>query len=887
MSDQQYHHLSAEETLRRLQTSQEGLTDTQVQDRQNTYGPNVLPEAKKTSLWVLFLRQFKSFLIIILLIAAGVSFSLEHPSDAYIILAAVLLNVIVGFFQENKAENALDALRHVITLEATVIRNGKEAIINVREVVPGDIVLIDSGDKVPADARVIKMTDLQANESALTGESVAVDKQLAPVEKDASVGDRACMVFTGTTITNGSATAVVVATGVQTEIGRIADLLHNTKTESTPLQKKLDHFARQIGILVILVSVGIFAVGYFKGIEFVDIFTTAVAVAVSAIPEGLVVAVTIILAIGMQRILKRNALVRNLQAAETLGSTSVICTDKTGTLTEGNMQVVTLVTHDMQIDGLHTTDRHHTERLHEMMFALNIGMLCNDAHIVKTNGDETTIVGDFTERALVTAGMSLGVDKKALEEGEPRVSSVPFNSTQKFMATLHEHPIIGRRMYVKGAPEKLLAMSSHVRAGEKTEIFSEKQKKEFNEQFIAYSEQGLRILALAYKDMSAQTTDITSEDVKGLTFVGFVGIKDPLRPKIIETFQVTEKAGIRTVMITGDHKITAKAIATELGLPTQEHNIIEGDELRKLSKAELTERVKDISVYARVSPEDKLNIVHAWKANDMVIAMTGDGVNDSPALKAADIGVALGSGTDVAKEGADIVLLEDNFETIVAAVEEGRGIFDNIRKVVLYLVSDSFSEVLLVTAAILLSIPVPLTAAQILWINLVADGLPNIALTVDPKDEEIMEEKPRSIHEPVMDTEMKVLVAIISVITGIGNLVIFWYFWRTTGNIELARSVVFATLAVDSLLYVFSVRSMRHTIFHRNTFSNSWLLLSVVAAFCIQLAAFYIDPLAKLLQTVPLGWFEWGVVFATSTVVILIIEFVKYLFIVSRKKHNA
>lgn len=887
MSEQPLYTQSIEDTLKSLHAKEEGLSSEAVAKRLEQYGENKLPEPESVKWWTLIIAQIKSFLIIILLIAAGISIALGHPNDAYIILAAVLINVIVGYLQESKAEKALEALRKVITLDAKVVRNGDEEVIDATQLVPGDIIFLDLGDKIPADARLITTTNLHVNEAPLTGESAAVEKEIEAVDASAGVGDRSCMVYTGTTVTSGSARAVVTATGVQTEIGKIAQLLSSTETEATPLQQRLDKFAKQIGILVLLVCAGIFVIGLIQGADLVDIFITAVAIAVSAIPEGLVVAVTIILAIGMQRILKRNALVRNLQAAETLGSTSVICTDKTGTITEGNMQVVSLVTHDNQFDTLKekAAERHKTGLLHELVFALNIGMLCNDAHVAQTDDKlhETTIVGNLTDKALLAAGMNIGLDHKKLSVDEPRIDTIPFSSKIKYMATLHQHPEKGMRMYVKGAPERMISMSSKIRAGDKERNFTDAERKHFEEKFIEFSSQGLRMLGLGYKDMPKGTSTLSEGDVSDLVFVGFVVIKDPLRAGIEKTFEKTAAAGIRTVMITGDHKLTALAIAKEVGMDVTEKNILEGDELRSMTQEQLNERVEEISVYARVSPEDKLNIIRAWKSKGKIVAMTGDGVNDSPALKAADIGVALGSGTDVAKETADIVLLDDNYETIVDAVEEGRGIFDNIRKVILYLVSDSFTEVVIVVAALMMGMPAPLTAAQILWINLVADGLPNVALTMEAGDPDAMKEAPRAKDEPVVNKEMKIMIIVISILTAVANLLVFYWYMQTTGDLALAQTVVFTAVAVDSLLYVFSVRTLRHNIFKSKPFSNPWLWAAVLVAFAVQLAAIYLPGLHKILGTAPLGARDWLVVAGLSVLVVIASEIIKLFFYRDKK----
>lgn len=869
-----------EEVLEHLETSLNGLSSSDVKKRLEQYGLNALPEEQRKSWFDLLFAQVKSFLIIILIVAAVISYMLHDKTDAYIILIAVLINVVVGFIQEYKAERSLAALRQVITLQAKVIRDGRQQIIESEEVVPGDILVVDAGDKIPADARLLESSELETNEAALTGESAEVVKQLEAVNASAGVGDRTNMLYFGTTVTKGSGTAVVTATGTQTEIGRIADLLNNTEQDLTPLQKRLNKLANMIGIIVLTVAGGIMLIGVLQGISFVEIFTTAVAIAVAAIPEGLVIAVTIILAIGMQRILKRNSLVRNLQAAETLGSTSVICTDKTGTLTEGNMQVVSLVTHDYHFDELHQVERHQDKGLRELIFALNIGMLCNDAHIIESETElgEHIVVGNLTERALLSAGMNIGLNHTKLSDDEPRIAAVAFNSTRKFMATLHEHPKQGRRMYVKGAPERIMNMSSKIRSGTAEERFTDKQRAEFEKQFIEYSKNGLRILALAYKDVSKDTEDIDEKDVTELVFVGFVGIKDPLRPSIRKTFDKTAAAGIRTVMITGDHKLTAQAIARELGLPADDENIMTGEELHAMTQEELNAVVENISVYARVSPEDKLNIINAWKSKNKVVAMTGDGVNDSPALKAADIGVALGSGTDVAKEAADIVLLDDHFDTIVAAVEEGRGIFDNIRKVVLYLMSDAFSGIILIVGSLIVDVPLPLTAAQILWINLISDGPTAIALTMEDKDEAIMLDEPRSQDEPVMNNEMKLLIGIVSGLTALASFIVYFYYLDGGDNLELARSIVFATLGVTTIVYAFSIRSLRHSIMSISLFSNPWLLVGAVVSTGVLASAFYVPFLKEMLQTVSLSSTHWLIVFVIAIVVVIAIEIVKAIY---------
>lgn len=875
-----FYTLSQQETLGLLDADEHGLMPDAVLKRRERYGLNVLPEPKKITRSQLFFKQLKSFLLLILCAAAVLSVVLGDYSDAVIITLAIVINVIVGYIQEGKANRALDALRHVISAEATVVRNAVQERVDVRELVPGDILLVHAGDKISADARVIESIELEVNESILTGESTSVIKSTAALHASVGLGDRVNMVYTGTTVLRGSATVVVTDTGSATEIGRIAALLQDTPDQVTPLQKRLDQLARTIGIIVLGVCLLMTIVGLSSRLPFVEVLTTAVAVAVSAIPEGLAVAVTVILAVGMQRILKRNALVRNLQAAETLGATSVICTDKTGTLTEGHMQVVSVMTRDYHFTTLHKSAIEELEGLEELMFALTIAMQCNDAHVVEKEGalEEKLIIGNMTEQALLSAALSVGLEQDVCAQDEPRLATVPFDSSHKMMATLHQHPTAGKRMYIKGAPERLLKLCSQIRIGKHTAPFSAEERAQFERRFEEESAKGLRMLAVCYKDVPEHGDSLKSEHLYDAVFVGLLCLQDPLREGIAQVFERTQAAGIRTVVITGDHPITARAIAEQMGLHVGAHQILEGDQLQAMTQEELNATVEDILVYARVSPKDKLNIIRAWQSRGKVVAMTGDGVNDAPALKAANIGIALGSGTDVAKEAADMVLLDNQFSTIVAAVEEGRGIFDTIRKVVLYLLADSFSEVIVVTGALLMGWSVPLVAAQILWINLVSDGLPNIALTVDPKDDKNMSLPPRAPSEPVMSRQLLLMVGAISLFTGVWNLVLYYWIEKTTGDHQLASTIIFVNMAIDSLFYVFSVRSLHVPVWKSNPWNNPWLLLSVLAAFVIQCSALYFPPLQQLLGTVPLDIGAWGIVLGTSVTVVIVFEIIKVVF---------
>ncbi len=894
MSEHAWYKLPQAKIFELLKTRKTGLTDQEVAARQRKYGSNTLPQDKRATWVILLLKQFQSSLIYILLFAAGVSLLLNDYVDMYVILAAVLLNVIVGFIQENRAMKAMDKLRRVVEFSTLVLRDSRELKINVADLVPGDVVLIQPGDKVPADVRLIEAEQLRVNEARLTGESNPVVKSTETLHNELVLADRLNMAFMGTVVTGGVGRGVVCAIGLETEIGQIAKMIKETKEEQTPLQKKLNSLSKLIGGSVLLICLGVFLLGLLTGRAFIEMFTTSVAIAVAAIPEGLAVVVTVILAIGMQRILKQQGLVRKLVAAETLGSTTVICTDKTGTLTEGEMRVVRVITnnHDLEATGdKFKTHLKETGDQTSFITALKIGVLCNDAHIENEFSPlhEWKIFGNPTEKALILAGSEVGLSRHVLEKIHPRLAEIPFNSERKYMVTLQGWSKTHHLIYIKGAPEKILEMSWRIDVDGQIEQLTPQQREKIKKRFEHLSNEGLRIIALAFKSTSAETAELKEAPglLEDFVFAGLMGIQDPLRPEAKETIRQCKEAGIGIAMITGDHRLTAQSIARELGLPSKMENILQGDELAKMNATQLQKRVKKVSVYARVTPKDKLRIVDALQANGEVVAMTGDGLNDAPALRSADIGVSLGSGTDIAKETANLVILDNNFKTIVAAVRQGRVLFENIKKVVLYLMSDSFSEVIIITGALVLGIPLPLVAAQILWINLVGDGLPNMALTVEPEERHIMQESPIRRNAPILDTEMKTLVAVISAVTGLVTLGLFYYFWKSTGDLSLARTIAFTSVGIDSLIYVFSCRSLRIPIIKKNPFSNPWLVYAVIGGIILQIAAIYFGPLQNVLRTVPLTLDHWLVIGTAVIFVILLIEVIKYLFLHQKKFHAA
>lgn len=870
---EEFYQLSPQVALKKMGVKPTGLPLGQTVVRLRKYGPNRLPKAKASPAWKIFLAQFQNVLVYILLIASVVSVALHEITDAIVIMIAVVINVVVGFMQENKAQKSLESLRQVLSLEATVIRDGNVQTIDAEQVVPGDIIRLAAGEKVPADARLLEAEELRATEASLTGESEPVHKNTKPISGEKSVGDRRNMMFSGTVVSSGAGLAVVTATGLETEIGKIAALIKDTESEKTPLQQRLSTLARTIGAIVLAISLLIVLIGLFSGVSFVEIFTTAVAIAVSAIPEGLVISVTVVLAIGMQRILKRKGLVRELLAAETLGSTNVICTDKTGTLTEGDMRVVSLHAIDKSWD-LNEAKKTKDAAAQHM---LEIGVLCNDAIITNPHEPRNNwvISGNLTDRALMLAGLDLGLNTSELKKHSPQAAHVPFNSTRKLMATLNATDS-NARILAKGAPEVMLERSSHVQAGGRKVALTDARKQQVLDLLKDLNSKGLRTLALAYKPTTATT--LKENDVSELTFVGIVGIQDPLRSSTRTTVQTAHKAGIRVVMVTGDHRLTAQRIAKDLRLGAKRENMIEGEELQQLNDAELKQRINHVNVFSRVSPEHKIRIVNALQEKGHVVAMTGDGVNDAPALKKADVGVALGSGTQVAKDASDLVLLNNDFSTIVAAIREGRLIFNNIKKVVLYLLSDSLSSVILIVTSLLFGVPLPVTATQILWINLTTDVFPALGLTTEPAEPGIMNEPPREKTASVIDGRVKFFIASVSVLIGFGALFAFLYTQATSGNYDLARTVAFMTLGVSTILYAFSVRSLKTSILQTPLLNNPKILVAIGVSFVLQVASAYVLPLQVLLSTVPLGLADWTLVLAVSVIVIVFIEIAKWVF---------
>ena len=877
-----WHSLSLDAIFQLLGTDERGLASDEAGNRLKKYGANILPKEKPYSKIRLFLSQFNNPLIFILLVACGLSLYLGHYSDTVFIAVVLLINTSVGFYQENKANASLQALRSMVKVSARVIRDGNLKEADSSELAPGDIIYLKMGDKAPADARLIWQKGLSVDESSLTGEWLAVSKSIGEIPENSPLADRTNMVHAGTIIEDGSATAVVVETGLATAIGGIVSLLKETKERKTPLQEKISSLSRLVGSFVFAVIGLVILLGYINGKSFSEILIASLALAVSAIPAGLLPAVTVILVLGMRRIFKQNGLVRKLIANETLGSVTVICTDKTGTLTEGKMQVSHILTGANELLSNNRDpimDIKRANGLESHILALKAATLANEAFIENPDDEFHNWItrGRPTERALLIAGTRAGLSKKKLEKEYPRLDSVGFNSTSKYSASLHQMPNGRKTLYVVGAPEILSARSADFHVdGTKENLDSDIHKKLLLK-LESLTRKGLRVVACAYRDFSKDeiVEGSLEEHVNNLTLVGYIALKDPLREDARDSIALTKRAGIRTVLITGDHRLTAQSIAAEVGIEAMDEMIIEGKDLDAVSDEDLVEKAKTVAIYARVSPGHKLRIVKALQSNREVVAMLGDGVNDAPALKAADVGVAVGSGTDVAKEVADMVLLDDNFKTVVMAIEQGRVIFQNIRKVFVYLVADDFSELFLFLAAMAFGLPLPLFAAQILWINLVEDGFPDIALTTEQEIVGVMDEKPRDPNEPILNKPMRKWMTAIFFITGLAAFLSFFFIWKTTGDLEKTRSVIFALMCLDSLIFAFSVRSFKRSIFRRDIFSNRFLVGAVLIGLLLLFASIYLPPLQYILSTQPLLAADWLLIAAISAVEILLIEWFK------------
>jgi Ca2+-transporting ATPase len=865
-----WHSLAIRNVISKLGSDLSGLREEEARSRLGQFGYNELEREKKPSSVAVFLRQFKNVLVIILLAAALISFALGETVDAAVILGIVFVVSLLGFFQEYRAERALEALKRMAALTATVIRGGVESEIPARELVPGDIVVLSVGDKGPADLRLIEAVNLRVDESALTGESVPSEKGIDPVPKDAPLAERLCVVYAGTVVSYGRGKGVVFSTGQQTEFGKIASMMRAAPKVKTPLELRIERVGRLLGTIMVLVAVLVMLLGLARGSPLLEMFLWAVSLAVAAVPEALPAVVTGGLAIGVRRMAKRNAIVRRLPAVETLGSTTVICSDKTGTMTKGQMTVrrIHLGEDFYEVTGAGYEPRGEILRdgtpsvNDDIALIAKVAVLCNDASFNATSA--LKIVGDPTEVALLVVAAKAGEREEKLRSAYPRVFEVPFTSERKRMTTVHNTPD-GQLLYcMKGALEAVLPsceaayfQGRHVRIDEGTV----RRIHSVGEQM---AKDALRVLAFAYKTPPEELQALEeSGSERGLVFLGLMGLMDPPREEVKDAVQKCYDAGIKVVMITGDHKGTAQAVAEELGLLSSGGRILTGTELDSLGPQEFDQVVEDVVVYARVSPEHKLRIVRALKGKGHIVAMTGDGVNDAPALKNADIGVAMGvTGTDVTKEAADVVLADDNFASIVAAVEEGRAIFDNIRKYLTFLLSANTGELLIMLSAGLLGYPLPLVPVQILFVNLATDGLPALALGIDPPMQDLMHRPPRDPKLSIF-ADLKGWIAGIAVLLSLAMMGLFAYSLMS-GSLAEARSLVFASIILFELTFVFSCRSQSQTILRLGLTSNKYLVAAVLSQLMLLLLILYTPSIASLFDVSPIAFGNWSTVIAAG-----------------------
>lgn len=891
-----WHTLEVADTLKQLNTTTDrGLTTQEVGYRLETFGLNQLDEAPPTTIWQMLWQQFNDFVIYLLLIAAVISAILGDWVEASAIMAIVLLNAALGVIQERRAEEALAALKELAAPEANVLRDGRRITVPARDLVPGDLVFLEAGNYVPADVRLVTAINLRVDEAALTGESVPVQKdEDLQLEPDAPLGDRKNIASMGTIITYGRGQGVVVNTGMETQIGLIAEMLQSVEEEQTPLQKRLDQLGRSLGWAALAVCALVFAVGWMRGTPPLDMFIIAVSLAIAAVPEGLPAVVTISLALGMREMIKRHALIRRLSSVETLGSATIICSDKTGTLTQNEMTVtrvaadgefITLTGTGYSLKGDFLRDGKNVKLTDypAILTTLWIGALNNDAtlELERYHDGEShyRMVGDPTEGALIVAAAKAGALPSPLNQAYPRVEEIPFDSERKRMVTVHSvdepdpedispfYDDLRRQWFVvteKGAPDIVLQQCTHYQdRNDEAVPLDDEQRHRILAANDAMTEDALRVLGVAYRVTQVLDDDddgILEDDLeKDMIFVGLIGMIDPARPEVPPALKTAQKAGIRTVMITGDYPNTARAIANEIGLLQEGHQVLTGSDLDQIDDETLRIEVNHTDVFARVSPQHKMRVVQALRSNGQVVAMTGDGVNDAPSIKQADIGIAMGiTGTDVTKETADMVLTDDNYASIVSAVEQGRVIYSNIRKFVYYLLSCNLAEIAIIFLATLAGLPSPLTAIQLLWLNLITDGAPALALGVETGDPDIMDLPPRPPSEPIINRQMKIGILVQTVAITTITLLAYWIGLKTHPEAaEFAETMAFVSLSFSELLRAFTARSENYPILKIGLFTNRSMNWAVISSLVLLLGVIYIPFLNNIFDTVPLGWGQW------------------------------
>jgi magnesium-transporting ATPase (P-type) len=895
LKSQNWHAQSVEKVFSLLETSEEGLSKEDIENRLLLYGENRLPEPKTRSFIVRFLYQFHNVLIYVLLIAGFVTALLGHWIDASVIVGVVLINAVIGFVQERKAEDALKAIRQMLSSNAMVVRDGKQISVKAELLVPGDIVFLQSGDKVPADLRLFRVKGLQIQESALTGESIAVEKIDSYVAEYSVIGDRKCIAYSSTLVTHGQGSGIVVKSGTDTEIGRISTLVSEVESLTTPLLVQMAQFGRWLTMVILAFAVITFGFGFFiRAYTASDMFLAAVSLAVAAIPEGLPAIMTITLAIGVQRMAKRNAIIRKLPAVETLGAVSVICSDKTGTLTRNEMTVRSIATVNnlFNLSGtgynphgtisLFDKDIHpdHRPLLHELSRA---AMLCNDSSLEQKNG-EWLVHGDPMEGALLVAGLKSGLDIEIENKKYPRTDLIPFESEHRFMATLHHSHSGEAFIFVKGAPEQILKMCKHQKSLDSDIPLDESYWIERIEELAA---QGQRVLAMAMKPANSQKMELLFSDVeRNLVMLGMFGMIDPPREEAINAVEACKKAGIRVKMITGDHAATALAISSQINLVNTKE-VLTGEDIELMKEEELKLRVKDVDVYARVNPEHKLLLVKLLQEQDLIVAMTGDGVNDAPALKRADVGTAMGhNGTEAAKEAAEMVLADDNFASIMYAVKEGRTVYDNLKKSITFILPTNGGEALIVFGAIVLGFEqLPLTPVQILWVNMITAVTLALSLAFEPPEKSVMNRFPRNTDDPLLSAYLVWRVIFVSFILMVGTMGLFLWEMRQDVSIEYARTVAVNTLVMFEIFYLFDSRYIKDSVLSWAGFTgNKYVLIAISILVIFQLGFTYLTPMQSLFGTTAIGFYMWLKIILVSSSVLFLVEFEKYN--VRKKEHR-
>lgn len=892
-----WHTQNIETVFKSLKTSPDGLSKDEAADRFSQHGPNRLPEPKTRSSLLRFLYQFHNVLIYVLITASVVTAILGHWLDANVILGVVLLNAIIGFVQEGKAENALKAIRKMLSPNAMAMRDGRQMSIPAEKLVPGDIVLLQSGDKVPADLRMFRVKGLQIQESVLTGESLAIEKITDPVVQESVIGDRRCMAYSGTLVTHGQGSGVVIATGAQTEIGRISTLVSEVESATTPLLHQMDQFGRWLTLAILGIAVITFAFGFLlRNYAAAEMFLASVSLAVAAIPEGLPAIMTITLAIGVQRMANRNAIIRKLPAVETLGAVSVICSDKTGTLTRNEMTVRTIATANdlFELGGtgynphgaISLSDKNILPQENPLLQEVTrSAMLCNDASL-ESHESEWLVHGDPMEGALLVAGLKAGLDIESEAKQHPRTDLIPFESEHRFMATLHHSHTGEAFIFLKGAPERVVEMCKYQRSADGSQSLDSAY---WLRRIEEMAQQGQRVLAIAIKPVDYEQMELTFSDVDNdLIMLGLFGLIDPPRDEALKAVQTCVRAGIRVKMITGDHGATARAIAGQLKL-TNADDVITGAQLEQMSEEVLRKRVQDVDIYARVNPEHKLLLVRLLQEHGLIVAMTGDGVNDAPALKRADVGTAMGhSGTEAAKEAAEMVLADDNFASITHAVEEGRTVYDNLKKAILFILPTNGGEALIILAAIIFGFhQLPLTPVQILWVNMVTAVTLALSLAFEPPESNVMRRPPRDSHEPILTSHLIWRVLFVSIILMSGTFGLFLWAMEQGVSIEYARTVAVNTLVMFEIFYLFNARYITAPVFNYSGLAgNRYVLIAIVVLIMFQLGFTYLGPLQSLFGTTAIDFTVWVRIVLVASSVLLLVEFEKYI-IRSRDQINS